>query len=565
MKTRLLTAAATGALLLASPLAHAGVPTFDATSAARAAQIMANTAQQVNRLTGILGATEDLSSAIGGAGQGGGFLLQPDWQSFSAGGDFLANLQQTLPVNLCQIRGCETEAEAKIPIDSMTTGVVFANKSFYANRPVSGADRRQFQQARENAWREAAISGYALAISSRDHLAGAPGRAQNLEGVINNATTLREDVQANSAALLALHQQLVVSQALMASMVQIEAMNVINGDSAMLKIGGAPMPPAARSDADYLAGTDTRVRVSDTERMTTGGASAAPESGALGAIASAVPGGGSSNVQTALQSTKSSGLPFRDLANLASKVATLSGDREVARAASAMNSAVNGGGGVFGLFAEGVEQMARSKGNQEMVRLAYLAKRSTQGPTSVERLIGEAELIAQGRGDYETAQQISTVRQAFRAGQLTGPQASSQALAAAGRATGSPEVDKLVSVMNQSGMTQAQQQYEIGAQVLSQINSKSGNQDVEQVLGAARSAEIDWQQVDTTDGLPWQEGTGSSSTGSQTVDTSEDLPWKSGGQTTQNQPADSGDTSDVAGDDAGACTTADGEPIACID
>jgi hypothetical protein len=70
---------------------------------------------------------------------------------------------------------------------------------------------------------EAAASGYALALTARQQISAMSAQTQSLANQVAGAATLRDDVTANTAVMLAIHDEMAEIEALLASLLAVQS------------------------------------------------------------------------------------------------------------------------------------------------------------------------------------------------------------------------------------------------------------------------------------------------------------------------------------------------------
>ena len=549
------TALALLAAVATAPAASASVPVFDSGSIAQASTIAANTGAQVNQLTTIVTTTQNLVSAVGSAGASAGALSAPGWQDMQNGGDLLNKLR-TYPANLCQVAGCpknmpESEAQRLVSgeIPTLAAGVAFANRTFYSAGQVSGDapepfsdsngdgsytqgerftdingngqwdsstgsarglfknDLRSYAIARDNAVRQSAISGYALALLSRDHLASSAQRATSLETMVNDATTLREDVQANSAVLIAMQQQLAHLQALNASQLEVEAARAIRQDGSIIAAQGGTRPPATYMPDDFSS-TGIRTGVTNPGVMTGGAAGVSPSArsgGGGGGFLEAVTGlgGGSGGLVADIAGTLSRSGEMQGSTEVAAlfalgrDIAAQTGHPEVARVLSTASGAASGRQNPQDVLWATADAAASVSGNYQMRQIVGLGRTAVEAGNqqSAESVMRATSQMARTMGRPDLAQYVNTMKSSWRNGEIDQNAAVTNVVHAASQVSGNQELNGLFTAGAQQMTNERVQAGDpeavrranvaISAEGLRAIGQRTDNPELTNVAGSA--------------------------------------------------------------------------------
>ena len=186
-----------------------GVPVIDSSAIAAAQQNLAALQQQLQQLKSLMQTAQNLANAIGQAGNPKVILQQTLTQSgltqFAA--QFTASLGSGLAPDLSNFVNTQqwvTQTLTNKPSDSAS--------AIYSGR-----------QARRKIAGEAAADGYALALTARQQIAAMASRAQSLAGQVGSANSLRDDIAANTAVMLAIHDELAEIQALLAATLAVQS------------------------------------------------------------------------------------------------------------------------------------------------------------------------------------------------------------------------------------------------------------------------------------------------------------------------------------------------------
>lgn len=193
---------------------HAEEPVWDPEEIARLAEKSAQMAEALSRAVELLNNVNDLSRTIGRFGP----LSNLDFTRF----DTVEALKGAGP----EIGGLAANIQGlgNVRIASFADATTFVNKL----TTIPSGDNRttstgQIVQALANLQRKAAEDGFALATQTRESLTAAPQRAQLLVAQSSTAVNLRGDVGANTAATMAVLEQLASLKAMLGLMLEIQA------------------------------------------------------------------------------------------------------------------------------------------------------------------------------------------------------------------------------------------------------------------------------------------------------------------------------------------------------
>ena len=230
------------AALLALPApASANVPVIDPTAIARIREQVALASQQLGAIKQQVEKVQDLKNVIGQMGASAiGTTLEQAGLNFSDVDDAKSILRDVsalskdvkqLPQSLSNFK-INGESLALSVVDGLASGRTNAGKIFYFNGSgeMTQATVDGLRKRRSAALRDAAINGYALATSMKGDLGQTQKTADALAEQAKKATDLRGDVQANTAALLAIYAETTKQTALQAQALEIESANTLSTD-----------------------------------------------------------------------------------------------------------------------------------------------------------------------------------------------------------------------------------------------------------------------------------------------------------------------------------------------
>jgi hypothetical protein len=194
--------------------AHAQVATWDPEEVARLAEKSARMAEEISRVVELANSIDDLSRTLGRLGS----LSNLDLTRF----DVVEGMQGAGP----EIGGLASNIAGlrNVRISSFNDASAFVRKLTTVPAgvgQVSGGG--QLRQALDALHRKATEDGYVLSTHLRESLSVAPQRADLLVAQASAATDLRGDVGANTAAALAVLDQLSGMKIALASILEIQA------------------------------------------------------------------------------------------------------------------------------------------------------------------------------------------------------------------------------------------------------------------------------------------------------------------------------------------------------
>jgi hypothetical protein len=231
-----------------------GVVVVDQSAITAAQQNLTALKQQLDQLKALVNSVQNLAGAVGQAGT----PSLPFQSSLSQNGLAAFSAQLTAGLTGIPASGQVSAGSALQPLlaqisqaKSVSTAPPGDPTNFVAmqqwvgtsltNSPGDAATAKSLgRQARSLVAGETAADGYALALTARQQIATRAGQAQSLAAQIGASTTLRDDIAANSAVMLAIHDEMAEIQALLAASLALQssAQLVVSDD-------GAPTSPAA--------------------------------------------------------------------------------------------------------------------------------------------------------------------------------------------------------------------------------------------------------------------------------------------------------------------------------
>jgi hypothetical protein len=215
--------------LLALPwmAAGQGVPVIDASAIGAAQQNLAALQQQLQQLKSLVQTAQSLVNSVGQAGSPQVAFTQ----SLSQSG--LAQFASQFGASLSAVGGGAPNLSSFAAAQQWVAQNLTSKSNDSASAIAGG------RQARAKMAAEAAADGYALALAARQQVAAMAGRAQALAAQVGSAGSLRDDVAANTAIMLAMHDEMAEIEALLAATLALQS------SEQLLRADVAPAPIAA--------------------------------------------------------------------------------------------------------------------------------------------------------------------------------------------------------------------------------------------------------------------------------------------------------------------------------
>lgn len=220
-------------LSIATPGLADGIPVVDASAIAAAQQNLQMLQQQLQQLQSLLSTAQGLAKSIG---QGGVLkVVLPDVLSQSGLDQFssavTSSLAGTLPGSqlqsifsqIGQLKGLASTGTGTPDFSNFSSTQQWVKNVLTTSATASATAQGLGRQARGMVAGEAAASGYALALSARQQVSAMAAQTQTLANQVSSATTLRDDVAANTAVMLAIHDEMAEIQALLASLLAVQS------------------------------------------------------------------------------------------------------------------------------------------------------------------------------------------------------------------------------------------------------------------------------------------------------------------------------------------------------
>jgi hypothetical protein len=224
---------AIGGLSVATPGMTQGIPVVDASAIAAAQQNLQMLQQQLQQLQSLLSTAQGLAKSVG---QGGALsvvlpqaLSQSGLDQFSVA--VASSLSGTLPGSqlqpvfsqIAQSKGLGASAAGAPDFSNFNATQQWVNNLLTTSPTASASAQGLGRQARGMVAGQSAANGYALALTARQQVSTMAAQTQSLASQVSSAATLRDDVAANTAVMLAVHDEMAEIQALLASLLAVQS------------------------------------------------------------------------------------------------------------------------------------------------------------------------------------------------------------------------------------------------------------------------------------------------------------------------------------------------------
>lgn len=209
-----------------------GVPVVDASAIAAAQQNLQALQQQLQQLQSLASTAQSLAKAIG---QGGALTLAlPVVLSQSGLDQFSTTVSATLTglnagsqlqsvlAQINQLKGVATNSQSP-DLSSFSSARQWVDTNLTTTQTATSTAQGLGRQARSIVAAEAAAGGYALALTARQQVSTMSQQTQTLANQVASAQTLRDDVAANTAVMLAIHDEMAEVQALLAALLAVQS------------------------------------------------------------------------------------------------------------------------------------------------------------------------------------------------------------------------------------------------------------------------------------------------------------------------------------------------------
>lgn len=243
-------AAAAAVTLMAIPhLAHAqGYPVIDGAAISEAAENVKAATQQVQQLNSMLAQVQSIVQTVGKQGlptlmfqealsQSGVSQYGPPvkdllasanatWgtvQSGYASGQQAANTFKDVLAEVDKLKGQAGALATKPDFSNFNATQAWVKSELTVAKDANLTTINLTRKARTMLAGEAAANAYAMALNARNQIATMADRAQKLAQQASGANDLRGDLAANTAVMLAMHDEMAQVQALMAGLLEVES------------------------------------------------------------------------------------------------------------------------------------------------------------------------------------------------------------------------------------------------------------------------------------------------------------------------------------------------------
>ena len=224
--------AAIAGLLFAAAGNAQGIPVVDASAIAAAQQNLQMLQQQFQQLQSLMTTAQGLAKSVGQNGPLSTAMPQILSQSgldqfASAAASGIAGLNngsslQSLLARIRQQKGLAGSAQTP-DFSSFASARQWVDSALATPPSATATAQGLARQARGMVAGEAAANGYALALTARQQISAMSDQTQSLADQIANASTLREDMAANTAVMLAIHDEMAEIEALLASLLAVQS------------------------------------------------------------------------------------------------------------------------------------------------------------------------------------------------------------------------------------------------------------------------------------------------------------------------------------------------------
>jgi hypothetical protein len=233
---------------LPAPAVAQGYPVIDSAAVAQAVDNLNAAAQQVRELNDMLTQVQSIVQTVGK--EGGPTLLfqealsqsgisqygppvkdlldsaQATWGTLQAGyaaGQQAASSFQDVLAQADKLKGQGNALGAKPDFSSFSATQNWVKKELTVPKDANLTTVDLTRKARSMLAGEAAANAYAIALNTRSQVATMADRAQKLAQQASSANDLRGDMAANTAVMLAMHDEMAQVQALLAAVLEVQS------------------------------------------------------------------------------------------------------------------------------------------------------------------------------------------------------------------------------------------------------------------------------------------------------------------------------------------------------
>jgi hypothetical protein len=211
-----------------------GYPVIDEASVAKAIDNLNAATEQVKQLNAMLGQVQSMVQTLGK--QGLPTLLFQEALSQSGISQFAPPVKDLLDstsqsvgsiksvlADIDKLKGQVGALGTKPDFSNFSTASNWVRSELTTARDANLTTVNLTRKARGMLAGEAAANAYAMALNARSQLPAAADRAQQLAQRAGSANDLRGDMAANTAVLLAMHDEIAQLQALMAAVLEVQS------------------------------------------------------------------------------------------------------------------------------------------------------------------------------------------------------------------------------------------------------------------------------------------------------------------------------------------------------
>lgn len=253
---------ATALTLVALP-GNAFVPVVERTVQQNTASAAAATQSVNGQMVLTTQAVREMAETLGSPGTMPNFLQGALGQDVGSTSDFYQSMQN-FSYDMCAVTLCR--GGDPVGTKDIEEAKTWAMRNFYTQGDGDGgtldpASRRDLIEIRRRSIAYAASNGLALSVTIHNELSGADGTANALNSRIQQAGSMRADIQTNSAVLLAMYKVQLQQLAVMTAQLDVLATTAIGGTDIYHEDGGSQF-------ADAFIDDDFRNNFADRERIT---------------------------------------------------------------------------------------------------------------------------------------------------------------------------------------------------------------------------------------------------------------------------------------------------------
>lgn len=253
------------AIILPGPALGQGYPVIDSAAVAKAVDSVNALTQQVRELNDMLTQVQSIVQTVGkegvptllfqealsqsGISQYGSPVkdLMEQETSLMVSGAVGKSFKATL-AEADKQKGQAGGATAKPDFSSLSSAEGWVRKELTVPKDASLTAIDLTRKARSMLAGEAAANGYAIALTVRQQVSAMGERAQKLSRQAGQSKDMRTDIAANTAVMLAMHEQLAEVQALLAAVLEVQSASGLADMDPTIAIEGGDHGPAGGGD-----------------------------------------------------------------------------------------------------------------------------------------------------------------------------------------------------------------------------------------------------------------------------------------------------------------------------